>query len=265
MNLFFKIFSLPFLFLVSCKVSETKNVDKANNNVNETNFQVPNDTVYRTNDLILVKISAHTWQHISYLNTNDFGRVECNGMLIAEDGEAIVFDTPADENGAESLITYINQNLNSKIIAVIPTHFHGDCVGGMAVFIHHKVPALASVKTIEFLKDTRNIYATAFTSFQDSITLNLGNHKVFAGYYGEGHTKDNIIGWCPADSVMFGGCLIKELDATKGFLGDANVAAWPNTVLKIKNEYSQVKTIIPGHGFSGNAELLDYTIALFKK
>lgn len=31
---------------------------------------------------------------------------------------------------------------------------------------------------------------------------------------------------------MFGGCLIKELDAGKGYLGDANVADWSSTVEK---------------------------------
>ena len=63
---------------------------------------------------------------------------------------------------------------------------------------------------------------------------------------------------------MFGGCLIKELDATKGYLGDANVAAWSNTVEKVKNAYPNVKIIIPGHGNYGDKKLLDYTINLFK-
>ena len=64
---------------------------------------------------------------------------------------------------------------------------------------------------------------------------------------------------------MFGGCLIKELNASKGYLGDANVKVWPTTVSKIQKQFPNVKTIVPGHGNSGDKKLLDYTIKLFEK
>ena len=63
---------------------------------------------------------------------------------------------------------------------------------------------------------------------------------------------------------MFGGCLIKELDANKGYLGDANVSEWSATVEKVKKEYPDVKIIVPGHGDYGDKKLLDYTINLFR-
>jgi metallo-beta-lactamase class B len=63
---------------------------------------------------------------------------------------------------------------------------------------------------------------------------------------------------------MFGGCLIKELGAGKGYLGDANVVAWSSTVEKVKKAYPNVKVVVPGHGAYGNIKLLDYTINLFK-
>lgn len=63
---------------------------------------------------------------------------------------------------------------------------------------------------------------------------------------------------------MFGGCLIKELEASKGFLGDANVKEWSNTVEKVKMEYPNVKIVVPGHGEYGDKKLLDYTIKLFE-
>ncbi|MNY76298.1 Beta-lactamase type II precursor [compost metagenome] len=63
---------------------------------------------------------------------------------------------------------------------------------------------------------------------------------------------------------MFGGCLIKEVEASKGYLGDANVKEWSQTVKKIKQRFPDAKIIIPGHGNIGGTELLDYTIKLFK-
>lgn len=64
--------------------------------------------------------------------------------------------------------------------------------------------------------------------------------------------------------MTFGGCLIKELQATKGYLGDANVGECSGTVEKVKQHYPHVKIVIPGHGEIGGMDLLDYTIKLFK-
>jgi metallo-beta-lactamase class B len=72
------------------------------------------------------------------------------------------------------------------------------------------------------------------------------------------------VGYFPSDNVLFGGCLIKEMQATKGFLGDANVKNWSATVRKVKHAFPSVKLVIPGHGQIGGQELLDYTIKLFK-
>ncbi len=92
----------------------------------------------------------------------------------------------------------------------------------------------------------------------------VGNKKVINAFFGEGHTIDNIVSYFPHDKVLFGGCLIKTLGASKGYLGDANVNDWSKTVLAVKSKYGKAKVIIPGHGKPGNSELLDYTIELFK-
>lgn len=45
-------------------------------------------------------------------------------MIAADNHEAIVFDTPADDTSSAELITLMHQELNCTIKAVIPTHFH---------------------------------------------------------------------------------------------------------------------------------------------
>ncbi|MCY1554896.1 Metallo-beta-lactamase type 2 [compost metagenome] len=109
-----------------------------------------------------------------------------------------------------------------------------------------------------------NNFVIPKNSFTDSLTLKVGNEKIVAKYFGEGHTKDNVVGYFPSENILFGGCLIKELNASKGYLGDSNVADWSSTVEKLKKEYPNVKIVVPGHGELGNKELLDYTINLFK-
>lgn len=219
--------------------------------------------VYKTDDLTVTQISANAFEHTSYLQTQDFGKVPCNGLIAKNGNEVIIFDTPTNDNSAEELINWIKEKLKCKINAVIPTHFHDDCLGGLKAFHKNGTPSYAYFKTIEFAK-ARN-FIVPQNSFSEPLSLKIGKLQVTAKFFGEGHTKDNVIGYFPAENIMFGGCLIKELNATKGFLGDANVAAWSATVEKVKKDYPNVKLVIPGHGERGDAKLLDYTIDLFKK
>lgn len=220
-------------------------------------------TLYQSETLIINQIAKNSFVHISYIQTNDFGKVPCNGLIVRNHGEAIVFDTPTNDKDATTLIRWVQENLNCKIKAIIPTHFHDDCLGGLKAFHEHNIASYAYYKTIELAKAKQ--LTVPKNSFQDSLNLQLGKEIIIAKFFGEGHTKDNVVGYFPNEKVLFGGCLIKELDATKGYLGDANVADWSATVKKLKKQYPQVNIVIPGHGEYGNSKLLDYTINLFKK
>lgn len=242
------LFLFSFLIIWSC------NSKKA-----ETGKQ---KTVYQSDNLVVVQLTDHVYQHISFLNTDSFGRVECNGMIVKNGNEAIVFDTPSDDKSSSELIKWVKNDLHAKINAVIPTHFHEDCVGGLKEFSKNNIPSYSNNKTIAFAK--KNNFNVPTNGFDEELILNIGNEKVYAKFFGEGHTKDNIVGYFPKEKAMFGGCLVKEVDATKGNLEDANVKAWSNTVEKVKAQYPDTKIVIPGHGKTGGTELLDYTIKLFK-
>jgi len=69
----------------------------------------------------------------------------------------------------------------------------------------------------------------------------------------------------PSEKTLFGGCMVKEVNATKGYLGDANIASWPKTIENIKKTLPAAQFIIPGHGKIGGQELLNYTITLFSE
>lgn len=220
---------------------------------------------YKTQNLIIQKLSNHIYAHVSFLKTNDFGTVGCNGMIVVNENEAIIFDTPSNDQGSEELIAYVTKTLNCKIKAIIPTHFHNDCVGGLEKFKEYNIPAYASAKTIELLNQRGIKFSKPINSFDNKLSIKIGHKKVYAAYYGEGHTKDNIIGYFQDDNAIFGGCLIKETGASKGFLGDANINTWSETVRKIKHKYPKARIVIPGHGKWGGTELFDYTIKLFDK
>jgi metallo-beta-lactamase class B len=218
--------------------------------------------VYHSEYLVITQISENAFWHTSYLQTNDFGKVPCNGMIVRNSNEVVVFDTPTTTKSAEDLINFIKEELHCKINAVVPTHFHDDCLGGLLSFHSNKIPSFGNAITIELAKSNNEVVPQ--NGFNDSLKLTLGNTYAVVKYFGQGHTKDNVVGYFPKENILFGGCLIKELDATKGYLGDANVSEWPNTVEKVKQEFPNVKIVIPGHGEIGGKEILDYTIKLFK-
>ena len=218
--------------------------------------------IYQSKDLIITQLSENSYQHTSYLQTNDFGNVPCNGLIVSDKNEAVVFDTPTTNETTEKLINFIEQKLKCKINAVVPTHFHNDCLAGLEAFHNKKIPSYAYFKTIAIAN--ADTLVAPKNSFTDSLILNVGSTNTIINFLGEGHTKDNVIAYFPKDKVMFGGCLIKEINATKGFLGDANINDWSNTVEKVKKAYPDVQLVVPGHGKSGDKTLLDYTIKLFK-
>ncbi|HTF20260.1 MAG TPA: subclass B1 metallo-beta-lactamase [Chryseolinea sp.] len=224
-----------------------------------------NDTLrYRSENLVITQVSQHVYLHTSFLNTQSFGKVDCNGIIVVNDGEAIVFDTPADDKSAEELIEFAGKQLKAKIRGVIATHFHVDCIGGLKAFHESQIPSYANQSTIDILKSKKVAEVIPQHGFESKIDLKIGNRQVHAEYFGAGHTRDNIIGYFADDQVMFGGCLIKANGAGKGNLEDADVVTWPETVRKIKQTYRNVKVVIPGHGNYGGEELLDYTITLFQ-
>ncbi|MCS4303269.1 CHM family subclass B1 metallo-beta-lactamase [Chryseobacterium sp. BIGb0232] len=230
------------------------------NTQQQSNFKAKE--IYKSDQLIITQISENSFIHTSFKQTNDFGNVPCNGLIVKVADETIVFDTPTNDKGSEELIQWINKTLHSKINAIIPTHFHDDSLGGLQAFHNHHISSYAYSKTIDLARE--NNFTVPENSFSDSLVLKVGDKKTITKFLGEGHTKDNTVGYFPSENVLFGGCLLKELEAGKGYLGDANVSDWSATVEKVKKEYPNVKIVIPGHGEYGDLKLLDYTITLFK-
>jgi metallo-beta-lactamase class B len=244
----FLFFSLIPLLMFSCSTGE------------KVSFKPKK--IYNSKDLIITQISENAFVHVSYKQTNDFGNVPCNGLIVRNNNEVIIFDTPTNDKSAEYLIKWIKDTLRCRINAVVPTHFHDDCLGGLKAFETNNIPSYGNFKTIELAKSQH--MPAPENGFSDSLKLNVGNEYVTVKYFGEGHTKDNVVGYFPAENVMFGGCLIKEIDASKGYLGDANLETWSATVEKVKAAYPVVKFVVPGHGDYGSSKLLDYTIKLFR-
>ncbi len=216
---------------------------------------------YISDRLLVNKLSENTFIHTSYLQTDDFGKVPCNGLLVRNGQHVAIFDTPTNDSSSIELIRWVKEVLKCQIVAVVPTHFHNDCLGGLAAFHAAGIPSLANEKTIELAQ--KNQMVVPQKEFRGSTSLSVGTQQVLLNFFGEGHTRDNVVAYLPSEQVLFGGCLIKEMGANKGYLGDANLSAWSATVSKLQQAYPQIKHVVPGHGAAGDSKLLEYTRQLF--
>ena len=73
--------------------------------------------------------------------------------------------------------------------------------------------------------------------FTDSLTVSLDGMPLQCYYLGGGHATDNIVVWLPTENILFGGCMLKDNQATSiGNISDADVTAWPKTLDKVKSQ-----------------------------
>lgn len=216
---------------------------------------------YESETLKIKKLTTNTYIHTSYLNTKNYKNIPCNGLIFAKNGEAIVFDTPTTDSVSNELITWIENTLSSKVKAVVPGHFHVDCLGGLNAFHQKGITSYANALTLALADSNQKVIPRQ--AIQGEKKLSIGGEEIICKFFGGGHTFDNIVSYIPTEKTLFGGCLIKSLKSGRGNIEDADIEAWPKTVAKIKDTFPDVQYIVPGHGSAGNTELLDFTIELF--
>ncbi len=218
--------------------------------------------VYESSSLQIKKITEQSFIHITFLETEDYGKVACNGMVIISDKEAVVLETPVDNKASEELISWIENEQQANVKAVIVHHFHIDCLGGLAAFHQKQIPSFANQLTIDLA--IQKGYEPPAHSIAGGHIIHIGNSRISSHFLGPAHTEDNMVSYVEDDKILFGGCMIKSIGAKRGNIADANVYEWSNSVNRVKSEYPEISTVVPGHGEEGGSELLDYTIELFR-
>lgn len=86
-NLALILFSITILNCSSLKKDEFKPVE-----------------VYKTENLIIIQIEENSFVHTSFKLTESWGKVPCNGLIMRNNNEVIVFDTPTTEQTSTELI-----------------------------------------------------------------------------------------------------------------------------------------------------------------
>lgn len=189
------------------------------------------------NNNLFVYQTFNTFQNVDY---------NANGMYLVTDEGIILFDVPWQKSQYQTLNDLLFQKHKLPVIAVFATHSHDDRAGDLSFYNNLNIPTYATALTNEKLAKEGKAVSTS--EIEIGKTYKLGKEKFVIEYFGPGHTEDNTVVWFPKYKVLNGGCLIKGADAVSlGYIGEANVNEWPNTIHKLTEKHPKIKQVIPGH------------------
>ena len=209
-------------------------------------------------DIELIKLSKNAYVHVTYAGLNNFGRFPSNGLIYIFGNEAFLFDSPVTDSLTMSLVSWLKDSMNLKIVGFVPNHWHVDCIGGLKWLQSQKIDSYANQMTIDIAK-SKNLPVPAH-GFQDSLQLQLGDRLINCYYLGAAHSLDNIVVWIPSEKILFAGCMIKSINSMNlGNIADGDLVAYPKTIDKLIERFPMAKIVIPGHGPHGGFELIEHT------
>jgi metallo-beta-lactamase class B len=154
--------------------------------------------------------------HTSYGLPDGKNVFPSNGLYIVTKAGIILIDTPWGEDQTGQLLAFLDAKYHQKVLFCISTHFHADRTGGVGILKKHGIKTYCSVLTKQLAKQSGD-KQPEFTFSKDTV-FRAGGVVLQTYYPGEGHTRDNIVVWLPQHRVLFGGCLVKSLEA--GDLGN---------------------------------------------
>ncbi|MCU0917064.1 MAG: subclass B1 metallo-beta-lactamase [Planctomycetes bacterium] len=218
-------------------------------------------TITISADITLHPLAEGVWVHTTWFDLPDYGRCPANGLLVVDGPEALLIDLPWTNELTATLCDWITRNLKATVQTVIPTHFHQDCMGGLAEAQRRGALSYASDKTIALA--WQKGLPVPQVPCRSQTLIRCGTTLVLVTHPGAGHTTDNVIAWLPVQKILFGGCLIKSMDsASLGNTQDGDPAAYPATLRKVQAAYPEARIVVPGHGRWGGPGLIGHTLGL---
>lgn len=226
--------------------------------------QIDSKRIKISDELELIRLSEKAYLCTSQSILPDYGKVSANGLIYINGGKALMINTPWNDSQTRDLHVWLRDSLKLNLIGVIPTHWHSDCMGGLAYLKKQQIKSYANQMTIEIAHAKSLPVPT--NGFADSLQLKVGDKQVFCYYPGPGHSMDNVVVWIPTEGLLFGGCLIKSVESKDlGNTADGDLTAYPATIDKLLRKFSLAKIVIPGHGPFGGPELITHTKKLLTK
>ncbi len=200
------------------------------------------------------------WLHRSYHKFENGLRYGSNGLIVDQGDGLLLIDTAWGPEKTRTLLANITATTGKPVTAAVVTHAHDDRLGGADILKAEGIKVYAHPETIRLAPLEGNPVPDVALSLSlaPGSTVRLGSVEVV--FAGAGHAPDNIVVWLPDQKILFGGCLIRALADTKiGYVGDADIPAWPKTAALLEARYADARLVVPGHGRVGSAVLVSHT------
>lgn len=197
-------------------------------------------------------------------NTYEDSKVPANGMYLVTKAGVVLFDTPWDTTQFQPLLDSIEKRHQQKVTLCFATHWHSDKTAGLTYYRKQGIRTYTTIRTDELSK--KNDKPRAEFLMSTDTVFKAGQYAFEVYYPGEGHTTDNIVIWFSKEKVLYGGCLIKGVDDENlGYLGDANTAAYEQTLINVRQKCRNPKHIIIAHNDWHDLRSLDHSIQMAGK
>lgn len=210
-----------------------------------------------------LKITPLTGDFHIYTTYNEYEGtlIPAHGMYLVIGEGVVLFDTPWDTTQFQPLLDSIKQKHNKQVALCLATHWHNDRTEGLEYYRQLGIKTYTTTLTDEW-SQKNEMKRAEFLMTSDTV-FRVGDYSFVTFYPGEGHTADNIVIWFEKEKILYGGCLIKGTEATDlGYLGDANVKEYANTLKRVQQKFRDPKHIIVSHHNSTDAGSLEHSIRL---
>jgi metallo-beta-lactamase class B len=210
-----------------------------------------------------------------------------NDLLVElRDSTLVLVDVPYTSHTTRDLLAWMRKRFGARKTIAVNGHFHADCLGGNEELIRAGIPVHGADATVKLLaergeamraltlnmlpegaarsalREQRFVPPDHVFPLDSGLTLRFGADSVLLYYPGAAHARDNIVVWFPSRSVLFGGCMLLAGERV-GNTSDADLAAWPQSVAKLRR--FDARWMIPGHGQTFTPDLLEHTLDVLKK
>jgi len=210
------------------------------------------------------QLAAGLWLHRTEQRLSNGAVFTANGLILETPDGIWLLDTAWGFYPTRDLLHWIDVVLKKPVRKAIATHAHDDRTGGVVALAERGIPLQVTKQTGAIAAEQQITPLQVVTDLAPGGVYQDGPVQWF--YPGPGHTADNIVLWLPQYQLLHGGCFVKAPRYPGlGNIADADVAAWPASLQRLKTKYPQALVIVPGHGGVGDRQLLDYSLALFSK
>ena len=185
-----------------------------------------------------------------------------SGVIIGDDS-VMVIEAQATPKLASKVIERVRSVTDKPIRHLVLTHYHAVRVLGASAYDADEIIMSETARAMvaergqedwdsEFARFPRlfegheSIPGLTWPSqtFNNRMTVYLGNRRVDLMYLGRAHTAGDIVAYVPDENVMFTGDIVEYKSAC--YCGDGHFHDWPTTLAKIRAW--DVDAIAPGRG-----------------